>query len=318
MEIALNISRIEFLKWLDPEYHTETAFDEATAIRITESRLYGAWVERLRAMFGEVSIGRVYLGSEFCERLMPADEKILEVISVCEPRNIDVTMVTPFVTHVGIDRVKRWIPLLKEYAKRKQSKCEIVVNDLGTLQLLQEHREWFAPVIGRCLHKIKRDPCAERVIQDMHDKGPCSDAAGASGFLRTIRCSALTSMPYRTLLHRMGCDRVELDPLAQGYEMNLERLGFRASLHLPYQYITAGRYCLAGSLELLPHEKFTIDRPCKRECDRIVTRMEHGQVDRPVYRRGNAVYGAFNVSDIKSAIEDAGISRVVLAPGIPA
>jgi hypothetical protein len=306
MEIALNISRIEFLKFLDL---TETvSSDEATSIGKMEFELFRSWVEQLQTIFGNFSFDGVYLGSEFCERLMPSAEKIREVISECELRNMFFSLVTPFVSYLGIDRIKQLIPILEEYAKRKKSKSEIVVNDFGVLHVLQEHREWIAPVIGRGLHKMKRDPCTEKLL----------DKPELVGFLRTIRCSGLTTMPYQAILKKQGCARVELDPLEQGYGMNVEDVGFCASLHLPYQYITAGRYCLAGSLNLSPEKKFTVDRSCQQECGQLVTRLEHEQVDRPVFRRGNAVYAAFRHFDLKKAIDDAGISRIVLAPGIPA
>lgn len=88
-------------------------------------------------------ISRIYYGEEFCERLMPSKDKVLEAKKEAKKFGINFSLITPIMTDKGLKNLKETIEILDQ-------KDEIIVNDIGTLNLI--HSEYQNPIIiGRVL-----------------------------------------------------------------------------------------------------------------------------------------------------------------------
>ena len=92
---------------------------------------------------------RVYVGSEFCERLIPAEKEVKTALKFCEKNGLGFTLVTPPLTYWGVARVKDILEILPE-------ETEVVINDWGILKDVKRLK--LTPVLGRLLVKYKRDP----------------------------------------------------------------------------------------------------------------------------------------------------------------
>lgn len=88
-------------------------------------------------------IDRFYIGNEFCEFLLPSPEFLKAVLKT---PNKNFSLVIPPITSLAIEKIK---PLLNEFAKGNSK--EVIVNDFGTLHILNEEYPDFEPVIGRFL-----------------------------------------------------------------------------------------------------------------------------------------------------------------------
>ena len=56
--------------------------------------------------YWEEKYSRIYFGSEFCERLIPSDKELKEVLDFTSKKNINFSFVSCYVTDKGIERVK--------------------------------------------------------------------------------------------------------------------------------------------------------------------------------------------------------------------
>ena len=88
-------------------------------------------------------IDRFYFGEEFCERLLPGNKELREVINKARKSNKSISLLIPPLFETGLKKAKSLINLL-------DSSSEIIVNDYGALNLVAN--EFNNPiVIGRVM-----------------------------------------------------------------------------------------------------------------------------------------------------------------------
>jgi len=168
---------------------------------------------------------RAYFGSEFCQRLIPSNREMEKIMGLAG--RIPLTLLTPMVTPEGLEHL---VQLLDYWSTRSIEGSEVVANDWGVLRILVREYPAFTPVVGRLLNKQPRDPrsgCLTRENPDPVDKsGRCA--------------TALEGEPVSAFLSRLGVDRCECDNALGGRR---HRFPWKATLHLPYVYLTSGRLC---------------------------------------------------------------------------
>ena len=223
--------------------------------------------------------GRLYVGNEFCERLLPGTRTLGVVCREAATSWGGLTLVTPPVGDAGLDRVA----LLLRSLARLSPGAEVVANDWGILTLVAEMGSDLRPVLGRLMNKMLRDP---RVTPSLAQQSPTAEA------LRATRQAALTAPAYVRMLARLGVQRVEFDNLHQGIDIDFAALGIQPTLHLPFSCVTTGSACLTSGIGQVPEHKFTSDNPCHREC-RVysATMRDHASAAAaPLISRGNSVF----------------------------
>ena len=107
-------------------------------------------------------IDRIYFGNEFCENLIPTISTLKKIYLSAKVQNKKFTFVTPFVTEYGLKRLSE----IFLWLKKRETECEIVVNDWGVLEYL--HRElkgYFELSLGRLLVRQQRDPAMQKVLE---------------------------------------------------------------------------------------------------------------------------------------------------------
>ena len=171
---------------------------------------------------------RLYFGNEFCQRLIPTKEDLDYIIDFVKKNNIKLSFVTPYVTDEGVERLEPLLELLDE----KLPESEVIINDYGTLELMQEKKLKLKPVLGRLLTKQKRGP---RIINIM-DKLP-------KPAIEHFKKSNAEVPIFQDFLVKNGFERVELDNLLQGIEDDFSKSRIKASLYFPYVYVTTTRFC---------------------------------------------------------------------------
>ena len=177
---------------------------------------------------------RIYVGAEFCERLLPSVAKLETVLSRSTKASLPLTLVTPYLTSAGMSRLS---VLLRFLSRRGPEAMEVVCNDWGTLHLLgTRYRGRFQPVLGRLL--------MGRWIWS-HDGPP-------DAFLDFIRGRGISRLEFNCYRH-LEC----MGP-------RLARQGMRGHLYWPYAFLATTRFCLLGG-ESGGHFRQSIDS-CKRQC----------------------------------------------------
>ena len=226
---------------------------------------------------------RVYFGNEFCELRVPGRREFEDSCMAVRRTGLPFTFVTPPATDNGCETLFDRLTDLQDWLPGS----EVVVNDWGLLQLVHEAFPSLTPVLGRLLSRFLRDP---RVT-------PLCDRPGVSPEARSaLRKCSLNISAYRELLTRYGVDRVELDNLYQGIDMDFRSLGLRPSLYVPHGYVTTGRICMPGNEHLPREHKFGMPSgPCPRPCMRVEIGLADGKrrEDGGVYdftQRGNTIF----------------------------
>lgn len=263
---------------------------------------------------------RLYFGNEFCQRLLPSVSQLDKALSAARGRDLDFSLVTPYVTDEGMRGVKK----LCVFLKKTGCPVEVIVNDWGVLQMVSRDFPSLTPVLGRLLTKQKRGPTVPRLLARC---GALSWSRDASAPF-TVRVFSVKKLPHpadhyyrgsnaasvpalQRFLIGLGVRRIELDNTLQGIETDLLP-GMKASLYLPYVYITTTFYCpTAGSLS--GQEDYRKIRPCARLCRRAVFTLSHSSMPVKIYLKGNTHF--YKNTRMPERLD--GVDRLVYEPALP-
>ncbi|MFH1131437.1 MAG: hypothetical protein V1754_08885 [Pseudomonadota bacterium] len=265
---------------------------------------------------------RLYFGNEFCEQLIPSLSAVQKAVQHCAANKLAFSLVTPFVTNAGIEKVSE----LFAWLKQNQPGCEVIVNDHGVLSLLQEDQGVLEPVFGRLLTKQKRDPRLAKLITTPPQKPRAfKQKEGYCLILPKKIPNTLVSYYQETNLNvsviqdflaKQSIKRAELDNLFQGMHLDFVKADLSASLYVPFGYVTTTRLCAANP--------FKVDKPfackitsCNKECQEYTIQMTHPTMPNTLYQKGNTLF--YKNEHIPSAqwLEEHGVNRLVFQPEIP-
>lgn len=256
------------------------------------------FVTRTEHLPGDLSgYSRLYFGIEFCERLLPSKQELEAALRVAAQHNMQFTFVTPFVTDAGIETLK----MLTDVLPGGGAGLEAVVNDFGYLQVLRQ-KGWRGDIaLGRLLTKQKRGPRLMNVISRL-----------SSEAVEHFRQSNIDAPFTAEFLMEKGISRVELDNLLQG--ISRSNPCFKASLYVPYAYVTTTRYCLSAGCEK-PGAAIRTIKPCQKECQRCGFELSHPTMPVTLMLRGNTQF--FKNDVLPGNLEELKIDRLVFQPRIP-
>lgn len=246
---------------------------------------------------------RLYFGNEFCQHLIPTPGQVEKALEFARSKRGDFTLVTPYVTDAGLDKLR----ILFDLLAREAPDTEIVVNDWGVLRVLHREYQFSALAFGRLLTKQKRDP---RLGSLMH--------AFPRGVLANFRNCHLSVPEVRRFLVELGIKRLEFDNLLQGLSLALEADPplMTNSLYYPFGYITTTRLCKASDLEEGSERLVlrVIER-CSQTCRDFRTVFQHQSLRDPIVAQGNTFF--YQNQKLPPNLEELGINRLVFQPEIP-
>jgi len=251
---------------------------------------------------------RVYFGNEFCQHLIPSLGKLKRVYGVCQKKGVSLSLLTPYVTDKGIQRLK---PLFN-FLRASAPEVEVVVNDWGVLRLLKRSYPGLRLVLGRLMNKMLRDP---RVTGLYKQTAP-------EAVIKTLSEPAMGGPLYQQFLRGLDITALEFDVLLQGVDFSsLTDSGLAVSVYVPYGFVATGRVCMIGSMHLPKPKKFDVDIQCSLECQEYTTELRYvspvSKVDQKYLQKGTTVFYTHSSDMLSSTLEDAfqgKIHRVVYQP----
>jgi len=261
-----------------------------------EQAVFVSKVENLK--YCDEDFSRLYFGIEFCERLIPTVDALEEVFNFVDEQGKDLALVTPYVTEDGLEKVEKLLVMLAE----AKPGSEVVFNDWGVFQVMDEKYPDLIPVLGRLLNKMKRGPRLMNVLDKIPEES-----------VRYYRSPGITVPKVREFLLKNRINRVEFDNLLQG--IDLERTGdeIRKSLYLPFAYITTTRLCLTALCDQPDRVKEVGILPCGHECQRYTFCLKNPIMIANLIRKGNTIF--LCNEDIPDNLRM--FDRVVIEPEIP-
>lgn len=259
---------------------------------------------------------RLYWGAEFCQNLIPGVAQTRAALARAAANKVAFTLVTPFVTEAGLERVRELLCLLAV----RQRGCEVVANDWGVLQCLRtDFAGCFVPVLGRLLVRQQRDP---GIVQVLH-KQPVLAVRGKNGrifvmvhkvpdrrYRLGVQSSYVNTACFQRVLSAYGVARVEMNNLLQG--VNLRGIRLKRSLYTPLVNISTTRCC---PMETAYQRRWRIN-VCARECRGYYSVLTNQALQVKLYMRGNTTFYR-NPADAAAA-EQAGFDRLVVQDILPA
>lgn len=245
---------------------------------------------------------RMYFGNEFCQNLIPEEKELELAIETAEKNRQKFTLVTPYVTDKGLEKLAGLFKRLDEM----ENGAEVVVNDWGVLRVLNKKHKDLEPVLGRLLNKMKRGPRILNVMDKLPETALCY-----------FRNSNIGIAGYRRLLKKYAVKRIEFDNLLQGIEIDPRQgdIPMSGSIYLPYAYLTTTRLCLTNGCDVIGESDKIGIFPCKKECQRYTFRLTHKDMPVPIILKGNTQF--FRNEKLPENLEANGIDRIVWQPEIP-
>jgi len=193
-------------------------------------------------------IERIYWGSELCAKLLPSLKELKQIYSILSRKKYKLTFVTPAaISDLDILRIKQ----LLKYLNSKKDKIEVVVNDLGLLELIQEYDN-LVPLFGRLLIRMEKDPR----VNYKHTQ---------PNILKVLRSSALGHNELGKYLMSKKIKRIEYDNVLQGINTGNNPFKFRLDLYYPYVLASLSRICVFSSTFKKECEKHR-NNVCQQEC----------------------------------------------------
>jgi len=244
------------------------------------------------------NFSRLYFGTEFCERLLQPESQLDKVLSFAKKNDLDFTYVTPYATNFGLGIIEKNVAKIS----KEINDAEVVVNDWGVLRLICKYS--VKPVLGRLLSKQKRDARILNLI------GKFPDA-----MIAHFKKSNLEMPLYQNFLNKNRIERVEIDNVFQGTDLNFSSSGLKASIYYPYIYITTTRRCLINSCDSISKREVIGIYPCNKECQKYTIELEHKVMPKKIILKGNTQF-LYN-PELPSKLEEKGINRTVFQPEIP-
>ncbi len=247
------------------------------------------------AEWADRTVDRLHFGSEFCETLLPGESQLRQAVEAATAGGIRLSLVTAPASDAGLRQIATLIELLPPGS-------EVIANDWGVLRLLRDFRPALAPVAGRILCKMVKDP-----------RLPSPEWA-------KLYPHGVHSRYFAAMLTRLGVKRIEMDVPPFAEPGDFHGLGPAISVHSPFGFSVRGRSCRPGSLNLPPERKFTVAPSCRREClvyiDRMSRREGASERDLPTFQRGHTMFYRHSPemsAALATAVAQGRVDRVILS-----
>jgi len=272
-----------------------------------ERAFHLAHLKAVETVLRDRKFQRIYWGAEFCQNRIPTPAQTGKILKLCLRAGKGFTLITPFVTDSALEKLSDTFVLLKKVAPG----CEIVVNDWGVLEFLnQRFNGVFRLALGRLLIRQPRDPAIQQVIKK-HPPSLLKNKEGevfiivyrkpSKEFFSWIRSSYAHPSVTQRFLSENNIFRIELNNPIQGVDFS--KIFMAKSIYIPLVNISTTRFCPMDT----DHQKIYRIGSCKKECLKYYDRLE---IDKNViYKIGNTI---FYKNPLKSnQLKEADVDRIV-------
>jgi len=223
----------------------------------------------------------VYVGDEFCQRCLPDEHVLREVLSWAKGKDLKVVLVSPILTNKGMSYFKK---LLSIVCSDNQS-AEIVVNDWGALSMVKRDFSSLAITMGRALSAKFFPP------------GPFlnTEEGLSSGLKWEIPDFLSSAQEYCSdsvinILRAHNIMRIELNAAyqAKALEAVFKEKNIKAHLYVPYTFVCRAKLCNCIN-EFKGYYRLSVES-CDKECQRIIGVLNNSDHTKEIIIKGNAYF----------------------------
>ena len=225
------------------------------------------------------SLGRVYIGDEFCFNRLPNTHYIDNILNFIHKENIGLSFLTPILSDLNLNTLSSNLDYLYKY----NPDTEIVINDWGLLFFLKENYPSFNLALGRLLDKGFKDPRLKSLDYDLPDE-----------IYNLLNSSTFDDPSFQYFVSSLGVNRLESDIFPYKDHLISSNLNLNISIYFPFTYITSGRNCLLSLNDANPKEYFVPIYRCSQPCKQFSINLFHNSFAFPVFQYGNTIFFKLN------------------------
>ncbi len=242
----------------------------------------------------------VRFGAEFCDLKIPELETLKEAYGLAFEHKKDFTYVTPRASNLGLEKIRRQLPFLNE------NKAAMVINDLGTLNMLEDY-----PGIRRHLGR-------QLVFTPSRCPWP-QFTSTPTDFLTKRKVAKLfyqTSLNYEptiAFLKKYDIIDIDVDWLPECFPSYayLKQNGLRLSVHVGLVPVSVTRRCHTARF-LGETDPQRCSRPCTTRAFTLKHRIVETNYD--LMLSGNVVFSLVKPSQRDARkLSEVGVSEFVIA-----
>lgn len=226
----------------------------------------------------------LYIGNEFCERLLPEPAELLEILDWCSHKKIKPVLTTSFLTNEGIKKIRVILEAIRDYVLS----CEIVINDWGALEMINNYSPELKLWIGRMITSRYKN------LKIFDDIRPLLHLF----FKERVKIPGLL-FDFLITRNVVGMEFNSPYYLACNYK-EFKKRGYKMAVHIPYMYLTVTRYCNC----LNGYSGYFRDSiiSCKRECKEYTGILHRHSYLENILSKGNAYFKEITLQYSKDAL----------------
>lgn len=230
----------------------------------------------------------IYIGNEFCERLLPSLEEFKEILNWCKAEKIKLVLLSPFLTDKGIIA----FDALVEIAVLKLGKFDVVVNDWGLLSVLEDKYKDINIYLGRILTSRYIFPLTR--IRDRINVTKSYSWNFPDDFMDFCISKKINGFEFNSLKQLVNT------------KDQLRNHGLKINFYFPYIYITTTRLCNC----IDGYKGYYRDsiHKCEYECKNFLAKMKNKMFKKNIISRGNAYFYQADIDMLKNNVE---IDRII-------
>lgn len=105
-----------------------------------------------------MQVSRIYIGNEYCHNLFPNEKLLFKLMDKAYEEKLKITICFTYLRECYVEDTRALIDKIYSWCLNKDLKIEIVINDYGFIELLNNKTDYFKICLGNLLNKRKKDP----------------------------------------------------------------------------------------------------------------------------------------------------------------
>ena len=99
----------------------------------------------------------IYVGNQFCHFLFPEERQLFLILDKAKKENLKVTLCLTYLRESKVDQQRALLQKVEEFSRENQTDLTLVVNDWGTLKLLEDMDSSLRRRLGILINKRRKD-----------------------------------------------------------------------------------------------------------------------------------------------------------------
>ena len=226
----------------------------------------------------------IYFGNSSCEHLMPSIVDVVEAQQICKEKHYNFVFVFAPLSHSKMEEAAYILQHLNT-----QVSCEVVVNDIGVLQMVLEHKN-LKPILGLNFTKVIKNAFIDAVEPTDLSKKQLENQQ-----------ELLSHMEFeveevRAFYKSMGVGRFSIENIALNLDFLDSSPKMQCDLYYPYVVLANSKACdIAGAFE--DQRGYFVYDDCPKYCNYASLEFAHQNI-LDMHQRYNSIYKTSSTLDM--------------------